>query len=1323
MPPKRGRILRRKLDLARRQDPGTTARVPLVAAPIGEAHAPLAGSMQASFGNNVVLSALSTGDTALDTALHSALSLAVAGVDLGTSTDDLWTRGSPVALPGPVARRASGDALAPDAEARLSAALHRGGAPLPAPILARLSAAFGGADLSGVRVHTDAAAAAAAAAISARAFTVGQDVFFGAEGMHPETADGLELLAHEITHVIQHLAGRLGGGGGGLAVSSPTDATEVEAERRAAEVVATMPAIDAGPADGLADVEPWSYLGMNSDEAIQSSDGSAAAVGAGPVSRGEDETAKAQKPSIAGQKLGRWQEITGADLIGGEEIPPPSKEETGFTSYQEALAWGQAKVADLGADGGVVLKQDERYYLFTLVVKSWSDDFSRANVESGLDKVSADGPAGGLVEAYLTCDGHVVRPTVSRVNSADEAIYVVDRGSEGSTWHPTTLPDATAYDDIAAKAKEGADLELGEEGALALFRGMLKSKAIARVNANRAALDKLETKYGRGDNEQDPKWERLRRLSAADKRLADVVSQTRWERGLATMTAAELSRYGGGQSGPELELLTQTWARIDAYNALEAEIGRIRATLREHFPELGALDTSDVTKDTTASQLSQEMMAAIAEARQVLDDVHTKIHEEDMPLASLGPIVESVQAELGITDETAAKQGTLAAHVRGWLQSESRTESIITWTGTVLSVVLGVGAILASGGWALVLGAGGAGVGLGTAAYEFERADDLNDAAHASDIGGQKLVADPDAAKFNYIMGWVNLVLSGLDVGITVHTANGMMKSAKLAERMAGSVGGEVLAQIDPADLSKIERAAKLEGAGKLEDAEAILGPLRGKLGAETVDAARGLFARTGAVDALFGASKALDDSAKRALAALPEKALAEVAALGDDFAVELAGTVKRLLGEADPAVVLSLCDDLGPLALNRLANHFSGPELTALLKKLGPEELRNIAQKGLDEATAAGLRRTAVNHTPTEITGSGGKTTVEASDVNDAVKAWRKGADDVVGAIDDLEALADPEAMKSLLQGRKAPVKDLDTAAQALSQQLSEQLPELRKYADELRAMGDGAHAEASVLLRQIERLKQHLAQGLPPDKFTSMLMQQVEKARKGRGPLIKVGGETFQPPPIGKLPDVGESMVDIEGRFDVLARKTSSSTRRPGAIQEVDLALLDENKGFADFKGSIGPEGKVSVAEGQSERVYSVGHKGALEFQGGLSNQGGERAYGVLYPKGWVERYGDDMRKMGPSGGTAREPNATEFASGSFQEGGKNIPINQEKAFLIRAEESTSELGQVSMHFDRAMMEFHGEQMSMLDFLRKSAIGVVEFDLSGNVVYVNIF
>lgn len=60
-----------------------------------------------------------------------------------------------------------------------------------------------GADFSGVRIHTDSSAVKMNQEMGARAFTTGRDVYFNTGQYRPETKSGKQLLAHELTHVVQ----------------------------------------------------------------------------------------------------------------------------------------------------------------------------------------------------------------------------------------------------------------------------------------------------------------------------------------------------------------------------------------------------------------------------------------------------------------------------------------------------------------------------------------------------------------------------------------------------------------------------------------------------------------------------------------------------------------------------------------------------------------------------------------------------------------------------------------------------------------------------------------------------------------------------------------------------------------------------------------------------------------------------------------------------------------------------------------------------------------------------------------------------------------
>lgn len=92
-------------------------------------------------------------------------------------------------------------AVSPDTAARLQSGAGRG-QPLSPPLRRFMEPRFN-ADFSAVRLHTDGEAAALARRLNARAFTHGGDVYFGRGEYRPDSAEGRELIAHELAHTVQ----------------------------------------------------------------------------------------------------------------------------------------------------------------------------------------------------------------------------------------------------------------------------------------------------------------------------------------------------------------------------------------------------------------------------------------------------------------------------------------------------------------------------------------------------------------------------------------------------------------------------------------------------------------------------------------------------------------------------------------------------------------------------------------------------------------------------------------------------------------------------------------------------------------------------------------------------------------------------------------------------------------------------------------------------------------------------------------------------------------------------------------------------------------
>jgi hypothetical protein len=116
------------------------------------------------------------------------------------------------AMPSDMDRHAGAAAELPHSGSNGHGLISSHGQPLDASTRAFMESRFNH-NFSNVRVHTGAEAASSARDYNSRAFTLGHDVVFGAGQYAPHSSNGLKLLAHELTHVIQQ-------NGGG--VSSPT---------------------------------------------------------------------------------------------------------------------------------------------------------------------------------------------------------------------------------------------------------------------------------------------------------------------------------------------------------------------------------------------------------------------------------------------------------------------------------------------------------------------------------------------------------------------------------------------------------------------------------------------------------------------------------------------------------------------------------------------------------------------------------------------------------------------------------------------------------------------------------------------------------------------------------------------------------------------------------------------------------------------------------------------------------------------------------------------------------------------------------------------
>ena len=339
-----------------------------------EAHAALAGDLHDILGNSLVRAALSGMESGPAAVVEGALTLGAAGMQVADSTAGLFSNqfmqeqlaaNQPAAAPQVAAsarslsRHGGGEEFSDEAGKKVDVALKRGGQPLPDGLRARMEAAFGGADFSRVRIHTDGAATSAAAGIRAHAFAVGEHIYFGSGEFRPHSRGGQELLAHELTHVVQAQEGRIragdssGGQAGDIAVSSPTDSHEREAEAMAVQVVGQLGSAETEAA-ATASLEAPSAESMviETGTAVASAEGAVASrFGLADVQKF---TQGASSVSGAMEQLGIPGSSQLGELAGMAQSAMDLKDQlSNVTGSLESLEGALRSLADLGNGAGI----------------------------------------------------------------------------------------------------------------------------------------------------------------------------------------------------------------------------------------------------------------------------------------------------------------------------------------------------------------------------------------------------------------------------------------------------------------------------------------------------------------------------------------------------------------------------------------------------------------------------------------------------------------------------------------------------------------------------------------------------------------------------------------------------------------------------------------------------------------------------------------------------------------------------------------------------------------------------------------------------------
>lgn len=330
------------------------------------------------------------------------------------------------ALGYPVQAKLKTGTRSDDHELEPATAAQEMGQPLPVTERAFLEPRLG-TDLSQVRVHADAEAARLAARLSAKAFTVGSDVYFANGEYRPDTGSGRFLLAHELTHVAQQRRGvRLDEGMGrtGDAYERQADAVADRVTRGLATAEPSVAGIASGtPATPVVQRfaaiagQPYDRLSDDGKMAVKDHQRDAWAEGANITKSNQVLDGLKSKVKI--------EELSGNDI---SVAPPGETTKTTIKKFRmiNRVGGGEAELVDDcgGANQQILGSESHGYESFVGVNKRGTTDEYTAPSKYEAD----DNAAGGLVsttermsgEIYIHIFQREFNKTLSRVDALKE---------------------------------------------------------------------------------------------------------------------------------------------------------------------------------------------------------------------------------------------------------------------------------------------------------------------------------------------------------------------------------------------------------------------------------------------------------------------------------------------------------------------------------------------------------------------------------------------------------------------------------------------------------------------------------------------------------------------------------------------------------------------------------------------------------------------------------------------------------------------------------------------------------------------------------------
>jgi hypothetical protein len=717
--------------------------------------------------------------------------------------------------------------VTPSAEAQINS-LRGGGEPLSEPLRAYFEPRFGW-DFSAVRLHTDSQAARAATEISARAFTHGEHIFFGPGQYRPDTTDGRQVLAHELTHTIQQGAIHSGNSLGSLhpVLAAPTVQRKPLKKPYRAQIVAakdtpveTCQNVNAegcrtdvlSPGMEVIITEEfvggvWLFAQNLPEQAVKALYGQkwiyipAKYVERLPEAQGKSSPSQKQKSDTDLVSAGRVDQLSDAIYGSDKEKVIALLNEGGLEAALEMLRRVQENAEAKGRVSPMGYLGDD----FGLDVSNESE--LRVAVVAHTIKLSRRDWSGSLDDAY-----DALISAAKRLGGFAPGIVTVYLDAQGGTEIKAVVEQRRTQE-VGELVEQYERMKAAEKDPLGVFKQRLKDKTLKVLDQNETAVQK-QLKALSAEGSSDEAWKRLEtvvvpqairyaQLGDLEEKLTSLVTHTAKalsyaEAGNDDQAAIEyaeergeppegawwrpnrfpLGGGGGGASTPAP--IEEIQEELEQAQKQLASVREQRADLKERFPLVKALRPALIEKLAKGPPSCDA--AAVAEFRSnaffdlknqvfeaalsAIKTLRADVEADNARLYSFKPLVDEVKSELMLGADQEAK-------IDAWVKQQKGRDETIRVVTSGLSIAL-LPFMFVPGGQLVA-----AIVGVLSAAYGAEVAGEQYVAAKAGMAGKEITEKSVQETRWEANLALLDLLLSGWDLASALKAVSQSRRAAK----------------------------------------------------------------------------------------------------------------------------------------------------------------------------------------------------------------------------------------------------------------------------------------------------------------------------------------------------------------------------------------------------------------------------------------------------------------------------------------------------------------------------------------------------------------